>query len=203
MDSDLMPVTLNGSTSGQVTLTAPAVAGTNTITLPAATGTILVPTSSGTTGQLLTSAGTGAAPTWATNTAMSPISIGGSSNTAGNVFTSLPSTYSTYWISFTSGLATTGTIYLALSSNNGSSYGADITIGSSTSANRTITGFLKITNVNASGSSKVVTGYSTDTLGNLVTINSTEAVITGVINAIKIYPSTTTISIASIIHGVP
>jgi len=39
-----MPVTLNGSTSGQVTIAAPAVAGTNTITLPAATGTVLAST---------------------------------------------------------------------------------------------------------------------------------------------------------------
>jgi len=32
---------LNGSTSGSVTLSSPAVAGTNTLTLPAATGTVL------------------------------------------------------------------------------------------------------------------------------------------------------------------
>lgn len=37
-----MPVTLNGSTSGQVTLTAPAVAGTTTLTLPASTGNVVV-----------------------------------------------------------------------------------------------------------------------------------------------------------------
>jgi len=36
-----MPVALNGSTSGSVTITAPAVAGTNTLTLPANTGTIV------------------------------------------------------------------------------------------------------------------------------------------------------------------
>ena len=36
-----MPVQLNGSTSGSVTITAPAVAGTNTLTLPANTGTIV------------------------------------------------------------------------------------------------------------------------------------------------------------------
>jgi hypothetical protein len=33
---------LSGDTSGQVTVTVPAVAGTNTITLPAATGTVMV-----------------------------------------------------------------------------------------------------------------------------------------------------------------
>jgi len=36
-----MPVKLNGSTSGSVTLTAPAVAGTNTLTLPAVTDTLV------------------------------------------------------------------------------------------------------------------------------------------------------------------
>jgi len=38
---------LNGDTSGAVTLTVPAVAGTNTITLPAATGTILTTATTG------------------------------------------------------------------------------------------------------------------------------------------------------------
>jgi hypothetical protein len=36
-----MPIKLNGSTSGSVTVQAPAVAGTNTLTLPAATGNLL------------------------------------------------------------------------------------------------------------------------------------------------------------------
>jgi hypothetical protein len=36
-----MPVALNGSTSGSVTITAPAVAGTNTLTLPAVTSTLI------------------------------------------------------------------------------------------------------------------------------------------------------------------
>lgn len=34
-------LTLNGATSGQITLAPPSVAGTNTLTLPAATGTVL------------------------------------------------------------------------------------------------------------------------------------------------------------------
>jgi hypothetical protein len=36
-----MPVALNGSTSGSVTITAPAVAGTSTLTLPAVTDTLV------------------------------------------------------------------------------------------------------------------------------------------------------------------
>ena len=37
-------VTLNGATSGQITISPPAVAGTNTLTLPTATGTVLAST---------------------------------------------------------------------------------------------------------------------------------------------------------------
>lgn len=37
-----MPVQLNGSTSGSITLTAPAVAGTSTVTFPAASGTAVI-----------------------------------------------------------------------------------------------------------------------------------------------------------------
>lgn len=68
-----MPITLNGSTSGQVTIDAPSVAGTTTITLPAQTGIIPIPSSEGTSGQVLTSAGTGSAPTWETPSAGSTI----------------------------------------------------------------------------------------------------------------------------------
>jgi len=64
-----MPVQLNGSTSGSVTLTAPAVAGTTTLTLPATTGTI---NASGTVNEV--PAGSAAAPsiypTGDTNTGM-------------------------------------------------------------------------------------------------------------------------------------
>lgn len=37
-----MPITLNGSTSGEVTLTAPAVAGTTSVTIPATTGNVVI-----------------------------------------------------------------------------------------------------------------------------------------------------------------
>lgn len=82
-------LTLNGATSGQITISPPAVAGTNTLSLPAATDTIvgrnttdtltnktiatpnitnglLLNSAAGTSGQVLTSAGSGAVPTWAT-----------------------------------------------------------------------------------------------------------------------------------------
>ena len=44
-------VVLAGSSSGTITIAAPAVAGTNTLTLPAETGTIL--TSNASTGKIL------------------------------------------------------------------------------------------------------------------------------------------------------
>ena len=87
-------IDLSGSTSGTTTLQATAVAGTTTVTLPAATDTLVgkattdtltnktltAPTlaspnittaltltgAAGTSGQLLTSAGSGSAPTWTT-----------------------------------------------------------------------------------------------------------------------------------------
>ena len=54
-------LTLNGATSGQITISPPAVAGTNTLTLPASTGTVLLSTTAtnqsttGPTQQILTS----------------------------------------------------------------------------------------------------------------------------------------------------
>ena len=56
-------VVIAGNTSGSVSLSAPAVAGTTTITLPGTSGTMLAPASLGTTGQALISNGT-ANPTW-------------------------------------------------------------------------------------------------------------------------------------------
>ena len=46
-------VVISGNTSGAITLSAPNVAGTNTITLPAATGTMLTTASTGTVLQVV------------------------------------------------------------------------------------------------------------------------------------------------------
>lgn len=48
-----MPVQLNGATSGSVTLTVPAIAGTNTITVPAKTGNIITSADTGTVTQTM------------------------------------------------------------------------------------------------------------------------------------------------------
>lgn len=47
MGGFMSSVVINGDTSGAITLAAPAVAGTNTLTLPASTGTVLTTASSG------------------------------------------------------------------------------------------------------------------------------------------------------------
>jgi len=48
-------IVVSGDTSGAITIAAPAVAGTNTLTLPAATGTILTTASTGTVLQVVSS----------------------------------------------------------------------------------------------------------------------------------------------------
>lgn len=94
-------VVIAGDTSGSVTLQAPAVAGTTTLTLPAVSGTVMAPATAGTSGQLLTSAGTGAAPTWTTPSAGALTFLATVTPTVAtsvqslNVFTS---TYDNYYI---------------------------------------------------------------------------------------------------------
>ena len=80
-------VTLNGSTSGQITLAPTAVAGTNTLTLPAVTGTVLA-SSSGTI-TVPSGSGTAAVQGLSTNivSGTSQASTSGTSIT----FTSIPS----------------------------------------------------------------------------------------------------------------
>ena len=73
-------VVISGDTSGAITLAAPAVAGTNTITLPASTGTMLTTVSPGTTG-----------------TSMVLIGSATASNSASIDFTSLPASGYSAW----------------------------------------------------------------------------------------------------------
>jgi hypothetical protein len=81
---------LKGATSGQITLTPTAIAGTNTLTLPAKTGNIITSADSGTvTGTMLASA----------TVAPSNLSTGGPSWTSGGV------------LSFNSGYGSTATAY--------------------------------------------------------------------------------------------
>jgi len=93
-------VVIAGDTSGAITLQAPAVAGTTTLTLPAVSGTVMAPATAGTSGQLLTSAGTGAAPTWSTPAAgaMTFLESVTAASSATVELTALTSTYDMYMV---------------------------------------------------------------------------------------------------------
>lgn len=52
-----MPVKIKGATSGDITLTTPAAAGTNTLTLPAVTGTVITSADTGTVTQGMIASG--------------------------------------------------------------------------------------------------------------------------------------------------
>jgi len=68
-------VVISGNTSGAITLSAPDVAGTNTITLPASTGYLFVTPTAGTLG--VSSGGTGQTTASAAFNALSPITTAG------------------------------------------------------------------------------------------------------------------------------
>lgn len=102
-------VVIAGDTSGAITLQAPAVAGTTTLTLPASSGTIPVPTTVGTSGQLLQSNGA-SAPSWVTPAAgaMTFIQSVTAASSSTVSLTSLTSTYDMYMVVGTTCKATTG-----------------------------------------------------------------------------------------------
>jgi hypothetical protein len=93
-------VVIAGDTSGAITLQAPAVAGTTTLTLPAVSGTVMAPATAGTSGQLLTSAGTGAAPTWSTPSAGAMTFIANTTAAGASSVNFTVSGYGTYLIQF-------------------------------------------------------------------------------------------------------
>jgi len=112
-------ITLNGSTSGQITLAPTAVAGSNIITLPAATGTLLTTaggqTISGTTTATnLTVTGTATlpsstsltTPTLATPNIISGLTLTGAAGTSGQVLTSAGSGSAPTWSTPSAGAMT-------------------------------------------------------------------------------------------------
>jgi hypothetical protein len=70
-------IVISGDTSGAITLSAPAVAGTNTLTLPAVTGTIVTNKTTGTILQVVTAtdAGSGTTSTTAINLNVATVNI--------------------------------------------------------------------------------------------------------------------------------
>lgn len=114
-------LTLNGSTSGQITLNPPAIAGTNTITLPAATGTLITTASSGALPiSALSTTGTPTASTYLDGTGAwsTPASI-----PAGSVMPYAGSSAPSGWL-LCSGAAVSRTTYAALFAIVGTTYGA-------------------------------------------------------------------------------
>lgn len=102
-----MPLALKGATSGQVTIQAPAVAGTNTVTVPAVTG------------NLITSADTGTiSPTMLTQ----PMTLMTAQNSTSGTsidFTGIPSWVKRVTVMF-NGVSTNGTSLIQLQIGSGS-----------------------------------------------------------------------------------
>jgi hypothetical protein len=162
-----------GSTSGTTTVQATAVAGTTTLTLPAATDTLVgkattdtltnktltAPTlasanittaltltgASGTSGQVLTSAGSGNAPTWATPASITSGTAVASTSGTSIDFTSIPSTAKRITVMF-NGVSTNGSsiIQIQIGDSGGvetTSYSSGAWTSNTTNSNAT-TGFI-------------------------------------------------------------
>lgn len=114
-----------GNTSGELQL---QVNGTTPSVTLAANGSIGVGSTPGygTNGQVLTSAGTGSAPTWTTPSAGAVTLITATTATAASsvVFTGLSTTYGVYLLEYDSAFpsAVSDNLVLTISSDNGSSY---------------------------------------------------------------------------------
>ena len=178
-------IDLSGSTSGTTTLQATAVAGTTVLTLPAATDTLVgkattdtltnktltspilasanittaltLTSAAGTSGQVLTSAGSGNAPTWTTLASITSGTAVASTSGTSIDFTGIPSSVKRITVMF-NGVSTSGTSnYL-------------VRIGNTTF---TVTGYVStMTYVNIGANSS--TGI-TDTTGYVLTKDVTAA----------------------------
>lgn len=162
------------TTSDTLTL----VAGTNvTITTDASTDTVTIAASGG------------------SGSTMEYIAHGVQSGTSAVSFTSIPSGYTTLYLYCQFHYAAGGRHRVALSSNNGSSYGTVRNITSAVGASGVAGGWVAISNVSASGSSKVITpsvsevdrlDNTTNRAADIYTTTATETVITGLINALQV-----------------
>jgi hypothetical protein len=162
------------TTSDTLTL----VAGTNvTITTDATTDTVTIAASGG------------------SGSTMEYIAHGVQSGTSAVSFTSIPSGYTTLYLYCQFHYAAGGRHRVALSSNNGTSYGTVRNITSAVGASGVAGGWVAISNVSASGSSKVITpsvsevdrlDNTTNRAADIYTTTATETVITGLINALQV-----------------
>lgn len=157
------------------TLTAPV------LTTPNITTGLTLAGSAGTSGQLLSSNGSGSAPTWKTVEGMTLISASTPSNGSTASFTtSIPSYKSIIVIiDSTMEISANGGLRIALSSTNGSSYGPDLTF--TNTGTITPNAYLQYFRTDNASSNKV--GFRITPTSS---VNVSETVITGVINAIRI-----------------
>jgi hypothetical protein len=97
------------------------------------------------------------------------------------------------------------TLNVALSSNNGTSYGTAnaFTVNAISTTSVAAQTIAEISNTGSSGTSKTITGYSSGMNNNAATVTATDAVTTGVINAIQITCSNTATSGFVALWGIP
>lgn len=197
-------VVISGDTSGAITVAAPAVAGTNTLTLPALTGTALLASSLGTAGQILSSNGASSLPSWGAVTApsgtLSYIASGNVTGTATADVTNIGSFSSLYIIAYSTYSTTSArNLTVAVSSNNGSSFGtaAQISAQPNTSS---VFSLATISNTNVIGNKTISpTSLTLLTSSTLYTTTATETSITGTINALRFsHTGSTIVSIFSV-----
>lgn len=189
--SGTLPVA-NGGT-GASSLTA------NNVLLGNGTSAVQV-VAPGTSGNVLTSNGT----TWSSSSISRAVFIGTGAAYNGNVtFTSIPSFSSLFAIvNVRIATGTNQRLRVALSSNNGSSYGSTIDLSNNYDIDQEpYNGTVTISNTNVVGN-KTVTPAILDLTG-VYTTAGTESVVTGVINAIQFSMSSTSSGIQVTLFGVP
>lgn len=102
-------VVISGDTSGAVTLAAPAVAGTNTITLPASTGNSLVDVARSVTNNGYITLSNGVIIQWGRGTASSINSGTSTTVTFSTANIAFPTACFAVWVELTSVVSATGT----------------------------------------------------------------------------------------------
>ncbi len=200
--------TVSGAGFSTYLASPPAIGGTaantGSFTTLAVNGNVTLNGQAGTSGQVLTSAGAGSVPTWTTLSLSRMVFIGAQAAYNGNVtFTSIPSFSSI--VALVSGRINTGTnqrLRVAISSNNGSSYGSPIDLTNSIDDTEfSFSGSVTISNTNAVGN-KTVTPAVLDRYA-VYTTAGTESVVTGVTDALQFSMSSTSSGIQVTLFGIP
>lgn len=202
-------VVISGDTSGTVTLNAPAVAGSTTITLPTVSGSMLTSADVGTTANKLVQLNSSAqlpaldgslltgTSDWqyiasgaTLNTTLSFTNIGSYSEIIASVYFGNDDN--------TNG----GGINVNLSSNNGSTYGANRTIIPTVVARYDAFGLVRISNTNVTGN-KTISPFLARRQAS-ITGTSTETAVTGTINALRFAITNSTDMVMAVsLFGVP